>query len=181
LNQLWKLYLTGQIDLYFGDESGFSMNPCLAYGWQAKGEQIGILARKDKKINVLGMFRADNHCVTYCQQENINSAFVIKCIDDFCQYIDKPTVLVLDNAPTHRSKAFQGQLERWQEKDLFIFFLPTYSPHLNKAETYWRKAKYEWIKPLDYLSFTAFQNKIKYIFNHIGLLYRIEFKELSVL
>jgi transposase len=62
----------------------------------------------------------------------------------------KPTVLVLANAPTHRSEVFLAQLEKWMERELYIFFLPRYSPHLNKAETYWRKAKYEWLKPADY-------------------------------
>jgi hypothetical protein len=33
LNQVWQLYPAGRIDLYFGDESTFSMNPCLPYGW----------------------------------------------------------------------------------------------------------------------------------------------------
>ena len=31
-----------------------------------------------------------------------------------------------------------------------MFYLPTYSPHLNIAETLWRKIKYEWLKAEDY-------------------------------
>ncbi|MDP9177627.1 MAG: DDE-type integrase/transposase/recombinase [Gemmatimonadota bacterium] len=41
---------------------------------------------------------------------------------DFCRYVDKPTVLVLDNAPTHRSALFIAQLEQWMKKDLYVFF-----------------------------------------------------------
>jgi transposase len=92
--------------------------------------------------------------------------------------VDKPTVLVIDNAPTHRSEMFLSQLERWTEKDLYLFFLPRYSPHLNKAETYWRKAKYEWLKPADYGSFAKFRKKIYYIFNQVGSEYKVAFKEL---
>jgi transposase len=85
------------------------------------------------------MFRADNFCLTYEAVENINSDFLIQSIDNFCQYVRKPTVLVLDNAPTHRSVSFLAAVERWMEKDLYIFFLPKYSPHLNIAETFWRE------------------------------------------
>ena len=45
LKILWWLYLGGRIDLYFGDESAFSMNPKLPYGWSPKGERIRIFPR----------------------------------------------------------------------------------------------------------------------------------------
>jgi hypothetical protein len=32
LKRLWQFYRAGWIDLYFGDESAFSMNPKLPYG-----------------------------------------------------------------------------------------------------------------------------------------------------
>ncbi len=100
------------MDLYFGDESAFSMNPKLPYGWSLKGERIKVFPQRDKKINLFGVFRADNFCVIYEAAENINSDFLIRSIDDFCQYIQKPTVLILDNAPTHRSEKFLTAVQR---------------------------------------------------------------------
>jgi len=90
---------------------------------------------------------------------------------------DKPTVLVLDNAAMHHSRLFRAKSAVWQEKGLFVFYLPKYSPHLNLAETFWRKAKYEWPKPKDYISFDRFKEKIAEIFTNIGSKYRINFKE----
>ena len=180
LNKLWQLYRFAWIDLYFGDESAFSMNPKLPYGWSPKGERIKIFPQRDKKINLFGVFRADNFCITYESAENINSEFLIRVIDDFSRYINKPTVLVLDNAPTHRSEKFLAAVEKWMEKDLYIFFLPRYSPHLNLAETFWRKAKYEWLRPSDYGSFAKFKKKVKAIFNNIGLEYKIQFRQMTV-
>jgi transposase len=178
LKQVWQLYLAGRIELYFGDESAFSMNPSLPYGWSPRGERVEIFPRRDKKINLFGLFRPDNFCVTYESAENINSRFLIDSIDDFCRYVDKPTVLVIDNAPTHRSELFLSQLEKWMEKELYVFFLPRYSPHLNKAETYWRKAKYEWLQPADYGSFRKFRKKIYHIFDQVGVEYKVAFKEM---
>jgi len=180
LNYLWSFYHSGWIDLYFGDESAFSMNPKLPYGWSPAGERIKIFPQRDKKINLFGIFGPDNLCLTYESKENINSDFLIRVLDDFCGYLEKPTVLVLDNAPVHRSKKFLEAVQRWMEKDLYIFFLPKYSPHLNLAETYWRKAKYEWLRPTDYGSFAKYKKKIKYIFNNIGLEYKILFHQMMV-
>ncbi len=180
LKLLWRLFKADYIDLYFGDEATFSMLPSIPYAWQEKDKPIEIFPRRDKKVNLFGIFRPDNVAITYQSQKNINSEFLIQSIDDFSQYVDKPTVLVLDNAPTHRSYLFQEQLLRWQEKDLYVFFLPYYSPHLNIAETYWRKAKYEWLGSSDYFSFAKYKRKIKEIFNGIGIDYKIVFKELNV-
>lgn len=180
LKTLRRLFQSNWIDLYFADEATFSMTPVVPYAWQEKGRQIEIFPQRDKKVNLFGIFRPDNVAVTYQSEANINSEFLIRSISDFCQYIEKPTVLVIDNAPVHRSKLFSEQLLKWQEKDLYVFFLPKYSPHLNIAETYWRKAKYEWLKPSDYFSFAKYKRRIKEIFNKIGIDYKIVFKELKV-
>jgi transposase len=180
LNRLWEFYRCGLIDLYFGDESAFSMNPKLPYGWSPKGERIKIFPQRDKKINLFGVFRPDNFCITYESADNINSDFLIQVIDDFSQYVNKPTVLVIDNAPVHRSEKFLAAIEKWMDKDLYIFFLPKYSPHLNLAETFWRKAKYEWLRPTDYGSFAKFKKKVKDIFNNVGLEYKIQFHQMMV-
>lgn len=170
----------GWIDLWFGDESAFSMNPCLPYGWSPKGERVKIFPQRDKKINLFGIFRPDNFCVSYEAADNINSDFLIRSIDDFAQYVRRPTVLVLDNAPTHRSEKFLAAVQRWMDRDLYVFFLPRYSPHLNLAETFWRKAKYEWLRPTDYGSFPKFRKKIKHIFTNIGNEYKIQFSQMMV-
>jgi hypothetical protein len=98
--------------LYFGDEAGFSMQPCLLRSWQPKGEPVRIFPQRDKKVNLFGIFSSDKSAVTYQTNAAINSEFLIRSIDDFRQYIEKPTVLVLDNPPVHRSKIFQAQLAR---------------------------------------------------------------------
>jgi hypothetical protein len=112
------LYLGQRIDLYFGDESSFSMNPVLPYSWSPPGESIEIFPRRDKKVNLFGIFGPDNFCVIYESKANIESRFLIEAIDDYCRYVDKPSVLVLDNAPTHRSDLFVAQLEKWMGKEL---------------------------------------------------------------
>ena len=181
LQRLQQLCATGHLDLYYTDESTFSMNPCLPYGWQAKGETVGIVPHRNRKTNVFGIFRADNFSFTKICDSNMKAEFIASAIEEFAQNLpaDKPSVLVLDNAATHHSLLFRAKSASWQEKGLYLFYLPKYSPHLNLAETFWRKAKYEWLKPADYLSFERFKEKLTEIFTNIGSKYRINFKELK--
>ncbi len=48
---------------------------------------------------------------------------------------------MFNNANIHKAKIIQKQLNFWTKRGLYIFFPPPYSPHLNIAETLWRKIK----------------------------------------
>jgi putative transposase len=51
------------------------------------------------------------------------------------------TVIIQDNASVHRSKLTQQQWERWQQQGLLLFFLPPYSPQMNRIEDEWLHLK----------------------------------------
>ena len=61
----------------------------------------------------------------------VDSNVVISCFDIIARSIEKETVIVLDNAPIHRSEEFEEKIEEWAQKNLKIYFLPTYCPSLN--------------------------------------------------
>ncbi len=71
----------------------------------------------------------------------------------------------------------QSKVAEWEAKNLYIFFLPAYSPHLNLIETLWRKMKYEWLKPEDYASFEKLTEAVKKILSEIGKEYKIKFRD----
>ena len=51
------------------------------------------------------------------------------------------TVAVLDNARFHKAKNIKAKEPLWQEKGLFLRYLPPYSPQLNPIEAFWRVLK----------------------------------------
>ncbi len=57
---------------------------------------------------------------------------------------------MLDNAPLHHAKQVKARHAIWQERGLFVVYLPAYSPHLNIVQILWRKLKYEWLRAQDY-------------------------------
>ncbi|HIP82975.1 MAG TPA: IS630 family transposase, partial [Desulfocapsa sulfexigens] len=133
------------LDVYYFDESGFTLEPCIPYAWQDKNETIELPSSKSRRLNVLGfMSHQCDEFESYVVEGSVNSEVVIACIDDFSAKITRKTILVIDNAPTHTSKAFLSKVEEWKENGLIILNIPPYSPELNKIEILWRKIKYEW-------------------------------------
>jgi transposase len=162
------LFLTGGIDLRFGDETGFNLEPNVPYGWSRKGEQIGIPSKKGGNLNVFGLLNVAGELTSFVTTKTINSETIITCLDEFVETLKKITVVVLDNAPWHISEEVEKKIEEWEEKGLFIFYLPTYSPHLNLIETLWRKIKLEWLKPRDFLNKERLHQAIKDILENYG-------------
>ncbi len=179
LCQLLQLEEQGYLRIYYGDESGFSLDPSIPYGWQPKEQYVKIAPKKSQRLNVFGLLSKDNDIQAYSTTETMNGDLIIVFIDDFAKRITQNTVIVLDNATIHHSEAFKDKIDEWEQMDLYIFFLPTYSPHLNLIETLWRKIKYEWLKPQDYLDFNTLTNAVENIILDVGKKYRISFGELK--
>lgn len=123
---------------------------------------------------------ADLRLKVYQNEKSINGEFFIKAVEDYIGKIDKPTVLVLDNSPIHRCKAVYYLLDQWQHQNLYVFFLPKYSPHLNPIEILWKRMKYKWLNKKHYYSFRTLKKQIKNIITHFGVEYTIDFKELNL-
>lgn len=150
----------GLIDLFFTDESGFNLTPSIPYGWQPIGKQMTIRSSKTKVANLFGLLSRNGKLKVYSTLQNIDSDYIIECIDELALTTTKETVLVMDNAPWHVSDKIQKKQKEWAGKNIFLFFLPKYSPHLNLIETLWRKIKYEWLKAEHYESAKKLRNAI---------------------
>ncbi len=65
-------------------------------------------------------------------------------------------------------------------KCLSDVYLPLHSPHLNIAETLWRKLKYEWLQATDYLTTEGLFYKVRQALAAIGKGLKIQFSEFSL-
>lgn len=178
LKDILELQSQNHIDVFYGDESGFSLNCTVPYCWQFPNEPVCILPQKGKNINVFGLLNANGQeLMTFDVQGSISADFVIKAIETFITKINKPTVLVLDNAKIHHAKIVQAKIEQWQQKGLYLFYLPAYSPHLNRIERVWRHTKYLWLNPNDYQNLETLKTALDKIWNSFGSSYQIKFSK----
>ena len=178
VKQLFELESRDLIELYFGDESGFCNVPVVARAWQFRDEEIRITPQKSKRLNVFGFVKQSNESRRWTSEQAVGAQLVVDSIEEWVsERLDKPRVLVLDNARIHRSRLVQSKVLEWEEKNLYIFYLPAYAPPLNLIERLWRKMKYEWRKAEDYISFERLSKAVKEILREIGKKYRIKFRD----
>jgi len=154
------------------DESHFGRFSNLPYAWQPIGKYLPLEVFHEKRFTITGIL--NENYFHYWLTENTNKQEIfIQYIEEFISKINKKTVLILDNASIHKGKLVQNFLKKWEESGLFLFFLPPYSPHLNKIEILWRSVKR--LISIDFRkSYTDFKNRVcSLLNNYIGSNYEI--------
>ena len=153
------------------------MEPSIAYGWQPAAAYIKIVPAKSKRLNVFGLLSKENRLQAYSSEQTMDAALIGAFLDDFAGQLKQKTVVVLDNATIHHSQEFEDKVVAWEKQDLYLFYLPAYSPHLNRIETLWRKIKYEWLKPHHYHSWQTLSQAVTNICLKVGHTLKIDFDE----
>jgi len=170
----------GLIDLYYGDASRVCLRGCVPYGWQFADEDVFVPSSQGEGLNCFALLTRSNQCHFTTTRHCIDSALVVEELDRLSFAIERLTVVVLDNARVHKSKLVQEQRAIWEERGLFIFYLPPYSPHLNIAEVLWRKLKYEWLQPGDYVDRETLFYRTTQALAAVGSLLKINFAEFAL-
>ena len=51
---------------------------------------------------------------------------------------------LIDNAGIHKGEAMDKKRRQWARRALYLYYLPPYSPELNRIEILWKHAKHFW-------------------------------------
>jgi len=137
--------------------------------------KLEIPSAHSQRLNVLGFLNLNGSFESYVFECPIDSEVLIMCFDDYCQRMKKPALIVLDNAPVHKSAAFESRIESWGEQGLYLLFLPPYCPEINLIEVLWRKIKYEWLPVSAYQSFKGLSEALNEVLRGVGSKYRLSF------
>jgi hypothetical protein len=138
--------LEGRCELFYFDESGFSPNPPIPYGWSRIGKARYVEPQAHRqRVNVLGPLRQDGKLVWSTQQRPTVRDDVIAFFDRMSGVPhSSPRIVVIDNAAIHKGEAMESKRRQWAAQGLYLYYLPPYSPELNKIEILWKQAKYFW-------------------------------------
>jgi transposase len=167
------------IELLYADASHINERPNVPYGWQFRDEKVYMPSDKGVGINLFGLLSRNNRLIFEMTTERITGDFVIGQLEKLLDNLEKPTVVVLDNASAHRNKKMSERIPHWEARGLYIFYLPTYSPHLNLAEILWRKLKYEWLSPADYLDWENLKYQVRMGLSNVGTVLKINFSQFN--
>jgi putative transposase len=132
------------------DESGCCLESPLSYGYGQIGQQKSITQNKNKgrRINIMGVWE-DSQSFEYGLKVGTYKA------KNHLQFMDaqadkamkrlletgKFTVIIQDNASIHRANIVKERVEIWSKQGLILFFLPPYSPEMNRIEDQWLHLK----------------------------------------
>ena len=133
----------GEIELLFEDEVDLNLLPGIVRAWTRRGEQKKIpTPGQNQKRYGFGTVSFMSGHITFGVSEHKDSAGVCELVDRVMDHYSdsseaKPVVMVMDNYGIHHSKKTQAKLDSCAGR-LRVFYLPTYSPHLNLIELIWK-------------------------------------------
>jgi len=172
----------GDMAVVYVDESRVSRQAPVPYAWQVRGQPAVTLPaeRGAGGYSVLGFWQPGAgdpaRAFTGLLSETAWTAeLFVKAVDEFVGTLDRPTVLVLDNASIHRATCVQQRQRAWRTAGLQLQFLPAYSPELNRIEILWRFLKHYWLTPPDYGTLDTLYQRLQFILERIGKDYTVTF------
>jgi transposase len=126
------------------DESTVNLHTPLRKCWMRRGQQTRLPAAPGPQAfhHLIGALDWASDQVTTSTVTVKNSQTFIEFIEYLLtqRYPTGGVVIVMDNAPYHRSAAVQAALSLYEHR-LLVFWLPPYCPTLNPIERFWRHLK----------------------------------------
>jgi transposase len=136
-----------EIVLAYVDEAGFSQIHPNRAAWTPKAKRHLIEAKRGKRLNVLGAMISTGELFSAKFWQTTTSDAFVGFLGMLKTHVGKPLTVILDNASIHKAKAIQPIVELLKAQGLTLYFLPPYSPELNRIERLWHKMKYTWMAP----------------------------------
>lgn len=165
---------SGEIELAYVDEAGFAAQSPNRSAWTKIGETHQALASRGKRLNVIGAMLSSGRLVMSQIWESINGLWFYGFLAALKTQVEKRLVVILDNASFHKSRKMKWYWELLKEQGIEFYFLPPYSPELNRIEILWRKMKYEWL-PFKHFTPKQLENAIVEIGGGFGEKYNLSF------
>jgi hypothetical protein len=166
----------GEIELAYIDEAGFAQAHPNRSAWTPRGTQHQIEARRGKRLNVVGAWLNSGHLFTVSLWESMTTSLFGSFLGMLLNKTTKPLTVILDNASIHTARALQPYLKifREQGQDLTLYFLPPYSPELNRIEKLWYLVKHKWL-PFKARDPATLQKEVEHALHNFGSIYRANF------
>lgn len=122
-------------EIHWGDETGFRNDHHYGRGYSPRGKTPEVrLSAKRVGINMISSITNQGKVRFMVYRKSMNAQILIKFLRRLVKgNSDRKIILILDNLRVHHAYKVREWLEG-KEKQIEIFFLPSYSPELNPDE-----------------------------------------------
>lgn len=129
----------------FVDEAGFAQTQPNRNAWTPARQCHATTAVRGKRLNIIGALLNTGGLFTAKLWHNTTAELFAGFLGLLLEHVGKPLTVVLDNASVHTANAVKPMMNLLKKQGLTLYFLPPYSPELNRIEILWRKVKHEWM------------------------------------
>ena len=157
----------GECDLFYLDQCGFAPTLPTSYTWAREGTRplLRYEAPQGRRVNVLGAFAPFGPQPRFVYEGRLAREGKLDgtaLLDFICREIvglaggwaavdalppgcrcTRPCTIVLDNYGVHHSKPVKAALPTLAAIGISFYYLPPYSPKLNRIEPEWHALKYD--------------------------------------
>lgn len=127
------------------DEAGFSQVHPNRSAWTPKGGRHLIEAKRGKRLNVLAAMLSTGELFSAKIWQSTTAEIFAGFIGLLKEHVGKKLTVIIDNASVHRAKATKPIMDLLEKQGVTLYFLPPYSPELNRIEKLWHLMKYTWM------------------------------------
>jgi hypothetical protein len=164
----------GEIELAYLDEVGFTQVPPNRSAWTRRSQRHCIDAARGKQLNVMAALLNRGRVFSAKIWRSYNGELFTAFLSLLRQYVGKPLTVILDNVRFHKSKAIQPELDLLKAQGVTLYFLPPYSPELNRLEKLWHLMKHSWLS-LTRRDMETLEKDVGDILDNFGVDYRMSF------
>ena len=164
----------GEMVLAYCDEVGFSQVHPNRSAWTPKGERHLIPAIRGKRLNVLAAMLSTGELFSAKIWQSTTAEIFAGFIGLLKEHVGKKITVIIDNASVHKAKATKPMMDLLKKQGVTLYFLPPYSPELNRIEKLWHLMKYTWMSVKSRNSKTL-EADVDEILDNFGSKYKFSF------
>lgn len=147
----------GRLRLFYLDESGFSPSLPTGYSWclPHQRKRVKYEYPQGRRVNALATYEPLAPVPTLDAvpfERTLTSDDLLSYLRDRLPAADVPRVVVLDNAGIHTSKVVKAARPGLAKLGIFLYYLPAYSPELNRIEPVFKQVKHHDMPTRSYTS-----------------------------
>lgn len=145
LDSLGGKVAAGRLRLFYLDESGFSPSLPTGYSWclPKQRKRVKYEYPQGRRVNALATYEPSARRLDAVPFERtLTSDDLLGYLRDRLPAADVPRVVVLDNAGIHTSKVVKAARPGLAKLGIYLYYLPSYSPELNRIEPVFKQVKH---------------------------------------
>lgn len=160
--------------LAYVDEAGFAQVHPNRSAWTPQGERHLIEAKRGKRLNVLAAMLSTGGLFSAKLWQTTKSDAFVGFIGLLKEHVGQRLTVILDNASIHKAKANAHIIDFLETQGVTLYFLPPYSPELNRIEKLWHLMKHTWMAVKCRNSATL-ESDVTEILDNFGTKYKFAF------